>query len=209
VKLGESARITWSFTPEGCQLANENAPLTLTVKHNTDPNVPTESVSASAIERSASLTLPCFTNTRQELKYEMTGIDEAFGYETGLAPSKTGSHGPATSCPSEPPEPDNKICGVDKDNFFMWQSTDPYSGIVEACASYAGAPARRVATSAETQCLCKEGKLSGAKTSFWTSTKDSDGKHWLVDKESCTAFEVKDPTASSTPPGLMAACVTD
>ena len=209
VKLGESATITWSFIPEGCQLADEDARLTLTVKHNTDPNVPTESVSANAIERSASLTLPCFTNTSQTLKYEMTGIDEAFGYETGLPLVKTGSHDPATSCPSEPPEPDNKICGVDKDNFFIWQSPSAYSGIVEACASSAGAPARRVATLAETQCLCNAGEFSGAKTSFWTSTKDSDGKHWLVDKGSCTAFEVKDPAQSSTGSGLMAACVTD
>ena len=206
-KLGESATVTWSFTPEGCQLADENARLTLTVGDNTDPKFPTESVSAKATDWTATLTLPCATDRKRTLKYEMTGIDEAFGYETGVNWGTTGSHEAATSCPSEPPAPDDKICGVD--NLSLFQDAGSYSTLEQQCATYFGAPARRVATLAETQCLCNVGEFSEAKTSFWTSTKDSDGKHWLVDKGSCTAFEVKDPTQSSTAPGLMAACVTD
>ncbi len=49
----------------------------------------------------------------------MTGIDAAFGYETNVSWGITRSHDAATSCPSQPPEPDNKICGVNKDTFFL------------------------------------------------------------------------------------------
>ena len=210
VKLGESATVTWNFTPEGCQLADESALLTLTVKHNTDQNVPTESVSARAIERSAALTLPCFTNTQQSLKYEMTGIDAAFGYETGVSWGATRSHEAATSCSSEPPAPDDKICGVNKDTFFIFQGPGAYSNVVERCANYYGAPERRVATLAETQCLCSEGQFSGATNNFWTSTIDTNGEHWLVDRQSCdTLAATKDPSTESSGLGLFVACVTD
>ena len=209
VKLGESATVTWSFTPEGCQLADENARLTLTVKHNTNPNVPTESVSAEANEKSATLTLPCFTNASQSLKYEMTGIDAAFGYETGVSWGATRSHDVATSCSSEPPAPDDKICGVNKDTFFIFQGPGAYSAVVEQCASYAGPPARRVATLAETQCLCNAGEFSRARTNFWTSTKDTNGEHWLVDDRSCDTLGTKDPSSAAISPGLFVACVTD
>jgi hypothetical protein len=209
VKLGASATVTWNFTPEGCQLADEDALLTLTVQHNTDPNVPTESVSARAIERSAALTLPCFTNTQQSLKYGMTGVDAAFGYETNVSWGTTRSHDAATSCSSQPPEPDDKICGVNKDTFFIFQGPGAYSAVVEQCASYAGPPARRVATLAETQCLCNAGEFSQAKTNFWTSTKDTNGEHWLVDDDSCDTLGTKDPSSAAISPGLLVACVTD
>ena len=100
VKLGESAEVSWSFMPAGCELADEGAQLTLTVEVNANSNIPAESVFASAAQKRATLTLPCLTDRSRTLKYEMTGVDEAFGYVTGVPNSKTQDHAQANSCPS-------------------------------------------------------------------------------------------------------------
>ena len=98
VQAGESAEVSWSFSPADCQLADEDAQLTLSSKVQTNPNIPAESAFASAAAQNVDLTLPCFNHQPRTLSYEMTGVDEAFGYNLGFIPSFTQSHPPAVFC---------------------------------------------------------------------------------------------------------------